>query len=144
MRYELSWAAFIVVMTLSMGCARVEKVRAVEGDGGIPYETIGTLEIKEKAPLITGKGVLWTGVEVATLTMAKTPSRAEQYKKSLRKKLAKKARKNYGADGVVKVEYWPDPAQRSFPYGYVYARGEMIRYKKFPQPELTASSVTAS
>ena len=144
MRYNPALVSLIMVTALSMGCARVEKVRAIEGDGSIPYETIGTLEIKEKAPLITGKGILWTGVEVATLTLAKTPSRAEQYKKSLRKTLAKKARKNYGADGVVKVEYWPDPALRSFPYGYVYARGEMIRYKKFPQPELAASPVPAS
>ena len=111
--------AALVAMVLWAGCARVEKVKAVEGDRTTtPYESLGTLEVKEKARFISFSNVLGGA--------------AEHYKKSLRAKLADTARTHYGADGVIKVEYWPDPQSKRFPYGYIYARGEMIKYRKFP------------
>lgn len=126
--------ALVTIMTLSTftGCARIEKVKAIEGTKDLPYESIGTLEVKEKALTATPASAFWTGVEVTTLTFAKTPSRGELYKKSLRSKLAQLARRKYGADAVINVNYWPDPDSKSFPRGYIYARGEMIRYEHFP------------
>ena len=138
MNKRQTFLVFLVIAAAVSGCARVEKVRALEGDKDVAYDSLGTLEVKRRVPFVRPTGILWSGVEVLTLSLAKTPSRADQYKKSLRSKLAQKAKKRYGADGVIKVEYWPDPASSRFPEGYLYARGEMIRYRKFPaaQPQL--------
>lgn len=122
----------VVIVSSLMGCARIEKVKATEAAKEIPYHSLGTLEIKERALIPTTASPLWTGVEVATLTLADTPSRGERYKRSLRSKLARLARIKYGADAVINVHYWPDPESKNFPQGYLYARGEMIRYQHFP------------
>ena len=127
------WLVFGMMLGSVAGCARTEKVTAIEGSKDIPYQSLGSLEVKTKARYITPGSVLWTGVEAATLTLANTPSRAERIKNHLRQKLAAAARKHYGADAVIHVEYWPPPEHSKFPEGYVHARGEMIKYTPFGQ-----------
>ena len=139
MKVGKSIAAFLVLFYLS-GCTlftRNQWVKAMEGVGPNvpPYDSLGTLEVKEFAPWLTVPAVLWTGVEVATLSFAKTPSRGDHYKRALRSELAYVASHQYGADAVINVTYWPDPDSKSFADGRIYCRGEMIRYKRFPQPE---------
>ncbi len=121
-----------ISLFLMQGCARVEKVRAMEGDFKAPYDSLGTLEVKTKAPYLTLGGSFWTSVEAVSLGVAKTPSRGEHYKRRLRSKLAKIASRRYSADAVIKVIYWPDPESKRFPDGSIHARGEMIRYRSFP------------
>ncbi len=119
---------FGIVIT---GCARVQEVTAVEGDTSVPYDSLGTLQVEKKVPYVRSSGLWWGTVEVVSLGLAGTPSRGEQLKKSLRSKLAETARKQCKADLVIKVEYWPDPESSKFPDGRVYARGEMIKLRRF-------------
>ncbi|MBI3317150.1 MAG: hypothetical protein HYZ85_04010 [Candidatus Omnitrophica bacterium] len=141
-RFWVNFLALWVVMSSLSACIRTERVRAIEGSEGVlPYQSLGTLEIKQKAPYVTPGGILFTGIEVATLTFAKTPSRGDHYKRTLRAELAEVASKSYGADKVVNVEYWPDPDSGSFPDGYVYARGEMVRYHRFPKASVEEPEV---
>lgn len=135
-------AGMVIVMmsVVCNSCARVEKVKAVEGGTESAYQSLGTLEVKEKTYRFNPDAFFWTGVEITTLTFADTPSRGEHYKKFLRKKLEKVANKRYNADAVINVQYWPDPESSNFPDGYIYARGEMIQYRRFPS-ESTQGSV---
>ncbi|MCM8776246.1 MAG: hypothetical protein NC930_07875 [Candidatus Omnitrophica bacterium] len=133
MKIETRYGVLLLAISLVLcGCARTQKVKAMEGTVSVPYESLGTLEVKQQIPQVNADDILWTGVEVVTLTLAPTPSRAERYKKDLRSKLARVARKEYAADALINVTYWPDPSSKGFPKGYLYARGEMIRYQKFP------------
>ena len=123
---------FISFAVASAGCARTEKVRAVETGIEVPYESLGTLEVRYKTNRISSAGTLNAVKEGATLTLADTPSRAERYKMALRSELARRAKKEFGAHAVIHVTYWPDLEASSFPDGYVHARGEMVRYTRFP------------
>ena len=58
-----------------------------------------------------------------------------EWSKKVQKKLAKEAWQHYQADEVINVEFWPDPAGKSFPRGYMFARGEMVKYEPFPSSE---------
>jgi len=118
-----------------LGCSRTQKVTAYETGSEIAYVHLGTLEVQEKAQDMDPRHAMMQGLEVATLTLADSPSRAEIYKASLRKKLAEVAKRKYGAHAVIHVTYWPDPSMDKFPEGKVFARGEMIRYKPFPEKE---------
>lgn len=132
----------ILAMILVSGCARTEKVVAKEGAFGVPYESLGTIEVKEKVPAMPLTRALRKGVEVATFGLADAPQRSEYYKDILKKKLAKLAKEQYGAHAVVDVRYWPDPETPKFPEGYLHARGEMVRYLRFPAE--VSSEVPAS
>lgn len=139
----------LILIAIALGtgssCARVERVKAMEGEKPVPYESLGILEVKEKARLLTPEGTFWTGVEIATLSFAKTPTRGTHYKKYLRRKLARIADRKYQADAVINVQYWPDPEAGGFPDGFIYARGEMIRYESFPSeaPQQPTSQMPA-
>lgn len=51
-------------------------------------------------------------------------------KQKIRNKIKEKA-KNYSADAVVNVKYFPDPAESSYLRNGVYVgKGDMIRYKR--------------
>ena len=133
MKTKILWAFFGICCVFITGCARTEWVRAVEGDDVPEYHSLGSIEVKQLAPVVTAKGAFWTGVEAMTLGFAKTPSRGEHFKDSLRSELAYLASHRYGADKVINVTYWPDPDSYSFADGLIYARGEMIRYAHFPE-----------
>jgi len=132
------WVLAVTLSWAGMGCARVEKVVAQEGDLDAPYYSIGVIEVREKAKRLTGARLAAVGAEIATLTRADTVTQSEQYLAALRRKLADIARRKYGAHAVIHVEYWPDPASKGFPEGYIYARGEMVRYQTFALPPSTA------
>ena len=136
-RNFVSWALFflwpVLLSIQNLSCARVQKVVAVEGDEATRYESLGMLEVKTKADVMSPQRLGWTTVKFGTLGFARTPSRGEIYKKKLDALLADKARKHYGADRVIHVAYWPDLNSNSFPQGLIYARGEMIHYQTFPE-----------
>lgn len=121
-----------IIMAASSGCSHVEKVRVLEGDIDTPYQILGTLEVKTKTPVFRVSNLVDGTKEALTLGYARTPVDAEKIKKDLDNKLMHDARDHYGADAVVKVRYWPNLASGSFPDGYAYARGEMVRYEPFP------------
>ena len=116
MKRILFFLAFLPLM-IFFGCSRTAKVVAIEGDkSDISYTDLGTLEIKMHAPALRSS------------------------RKILSSRLAALAHKRYGADAVIKVEFWPDPNSRKFPNGIIYARGEMIKYNSFPEPTQPTST----
>lgn len=129
------WIALIPCLLLVTGCSRSGKVVAVESDVSTAYESIGTLEVKENAKDLWDLEARKLLVETATLTLADTSARADLFRKALTQRLAETARKKYDAHAVINVTFWPDPNGSEFPDGDIFARGEMIRYKKFPVPE---------
>lgn len=131
----------ILILPAALGCARVEKFQAIEGDKDIPYESLGTLEVNTKATRLNTRSFFWTSTEVMTLGLANTPGRGDHYKEMLKSKLVDKAKQRYGADAVIKVQYWPDPDSDGFAHGLIYARGEMIKYTSFPEaPAVTSAA----
>lgn len=109
------------------GCAHTEKIRAVTSDASRPSEGLGTLEVfvKTNPWSPSNWGVFFK--ELFSLTFADT-----SYEARLKTRLVKKAAQ-FSADEVVKVQFWPDLNSSKFPNGKVYARGEMVRYTRFPK-----------
>ncbi len=125
------WVVFLfILLAPALGLARSERVRAGEGDISVPYTSLGTLEVKKKVSGFSDLG--WKTWQVLTEGGAKSSAQAEHYRKALKCMLVRRAAKQYGANAVIHVQYWPDPASEGFPKGWIYARGEMVRYKPFP------------
>lgn len=108
------WLAFSLI---SSGC---ERARVVTHPAEA-YESLGTLEVKTPVK----RGLLRYG----TLGLMSQHSHRALTKK-LTQKLTRKARKDYGADAVANVTVWPEKSAGA-EVSFQYARGEMIRYKKF-------------
>lgn len=109
MIFRSSFSLFLFALCLSsLSCAPLKIV----SDPGTAYESMGFLEERVAVDGILGKKTY------AKLT------------KSLNEKLEKKARQKYDADAVTHISYWPAPDADAL-VDYLYARGEMIRYKKF-------------
>ncbi len=145
MKNRLNAAVFILLLLpMGLGCARVEKFQAIEGDKEIPYKSLGTLEVNTSATRLNTRSFFWTSTEVMTLGLAKTPGRGDHYKEMLKSKLVAKAKKNYGADAVIKVQFWPDPDSDSFPHGLIYARGEMVKYVSFADSAAISSATPSN
>jgi hypothetical protein len=121
-------AAFILLVS---GCTRTQSIEVIEEEVTEPYDSLGTLEVYSKASRFGLKQAGWGTVKAVTFTMAPTPSRADIYRNKLNEKLVERADKRFNADAVIHPEYWPDLDSKSFPDGKIYARGEMIRFKKF-------------
>lgn len=123
----------IIILSLQMGCSRIEKVKVLEANQvSLPYESLGTLEVQSKAYVMKPRNVWWGTLETVSLGKADTPSVMEQYKADLDKKLIAKARDRYHADALINAQYWPESSDtKAFPQGRVNARAEMIRYKPF-------------
>jgi len=128
---------------MALGCTRMQSVRAYENvPDQRPYVSMGTLEVNVPADSIPPSKLLWGGIELLSLTYATTPSRGDIYKSALKSKLAKIANARHDADAVINVEFWPDPASEDFPNGKVYARGEMVRYQRFPNSTVNEAPAT--
>lgn len=139
MKFWRSLGVVVILLSfLTSGCTRFQKVKAVEEETDLPYDSLGQLEVQTKAYSITPTGALWDGIELLTLTFAPTPSRGERYKRILSTKLSRHAREHYGAHQVINVTYWPDPESRRFPEGIIRARGEMVRFRPFSPVEESA------
>ena len=108
------------------GCGHTEKVRAVTEAASKPTESLGTLEVHVNTNpwSITNWGYFFK--ELLTLSFGDT-----SYETRLKKKLIEDSQK-FDADQVVNVEFWPDLKMKKFPDGKAYARGEMVRYRRFP------------
>ena len=128
----LKWVLPFCVLSLFTGFSHIEKVRVLEKDIDTPYQIMGTLEVKEKAAIFRPSDLVYGTFEILTLGFGKTPTIDEKLKSRLNKQLLVKARDHYGADAVIKVTYWPALKSESFPQGFVYARGLMVRYESFP------------
>ncbi len=129
MKRVLTLFLFVLLVPIS-AYARTEPVRATEGDITVPYTPLGTLEVKKKVGGVSDLG--WGALRVMTLGFYKS-SPGERYRQALRALLVHKAAKHYGANAVIHVKYWPNPDSGIFPKGILYARGEMVRYKPFPE-----------
>ncbi|MBI4970631.1 MAG: hypothetical protein HZC17_02195 [Candidatus Omnitrophica bacterium] len=111
----------VVLLPATVALARIP---VMDTDSEIPYEFKGGIEVSSKPELLLNRVV-----KVATLGFLK-PKDVETVKKQLRNKLAKKA-KLYSPDAVIKVEYSPSPDDPRFLKSkLVYAKGEMVKYKK--------------
>ena len=126
---------FIFVFSfLEISC--IHKISAVEGNPSTaPYDSLGALEIQKRTPL----ACCWFYSPVKLLTFGilgdeDGTGKTKCYKNVLRSALAKKAMQ-YHPDAVIHVEYWPDPKGDVYPDGHAHARGEMIKYKKFPSEQ---------
>jgi hypothetical protein len=137
--FRQSLLGLIAILFLITGCTRGEKVQAIEGESISAYDSLGSIEVQVPACRFCISHPIWLMTKVFTLGFA-GDSRADLYKKSLARKLAKKAKKDHHADAVIMVRYWPDPNLDSFPQGKVFARGEMVRYKTFPGDNATSQT----
>lgn len=115
------------------GCAhRIEKMTIHEGDIQTPYDRLGTVEVRKKVPLARLQDLFYGPASVLTLGQASLPEEWTQIKRDLDAELLQNARGRFGADAIINVKYWPDLKSPGFPQGYAYARGEMVRYTRFP------------
>jgi hypothetical protein len=112
-------------LLLSSGCARHIVNNPTEA-----YESMGAVEenVSTKAPILT----------VLTLGFVREHS-YKRLTKRLNCKLERTARNKYGADAVNNIQYWPSPDSDA-KIDVLYARGEMIRYKKFGTPAEPAAA----
>ncbi len=120
-------AVLIFSSLLVSGCAHERRLRAVEGDIAEPYDDMGSLEVHVSTNPWKLSNLTWNVRELFTLGFADT-----SFQRRLKHALAKKAKKHFDVDQVINVTYWPDPDGKSFPKARVFARGQMVRYKKFP------------
>ena len=98
----------------------------VEGDSKIPYDSLGELQVQVRV-----RPSLW--IRILTLGAVPTPTSDEIAHKLLAQLSTKSAR--YGANAVIHVQFWPEDltAASGMAQDYVYAKAEMIRYKKFSE-----------
>lgn len=127
---KLRHYSIILGSLLLISCARTQNVKVTQGDVDGPYDKIGVLEVSTAAKKICPVATCMT--RVVTLGMVCPPPQGEVYRKKLDEILKKKAKHDYDAQAVIQTEYWPDLNSKSFPEGKIFARGTMIRYKKFP------------
>ena len=132
---KYSWALMLsVVMILGMhgGCSRVQKVVAIQGDLNPPYDSLGSIEVNRPAPRISCRRIFGQAWEWITFGRFENISQEAYLRDLLNEKILKVARKNHQAEAVIHMQYWPDLTASKFPQGRIYAKGEMIRYKRFP------------
>ena len=134
MTFRHSFGLSFLILTLTVGCAEHRMVSYP----ATPYDSMGTLE--EHIPSQHSPMVRWV-----TLGWMNRRSYTSM-KRQLSKKLERKALHMYGADAVANIEYWPSK-DIDASVDYIYARGEMIRYKKFPPvtesvPEASPQTMT--
>ena len=100
------------------------RILVTQTDSEIPYESKGFIEAEEKPELLLNRIV-----HIFTLG-ALSKKEVDVVKSQLNDKLAKKA-KLYSVDAIINVEYSPDPSDPRFLKSKkVYAKGNMIKYKK--------------
>lgn len=137
---NIQWGlGLLFLLGVLMGCSRTEKFKAVEGPIETPYDSIGTLEVHLNTSPWKPVNWGWDLKKILTLGFGNT-----SYQRRLQKELVKKAKKHGDVDQLINVTYWPSPDSKGFPHGRIYARGEMVHYRRFsdaaskntPHPEL--------
>lgn len=122
----------VMLFSGSTGCSQAHKVIATQGGISEPSESIGSIEVERQVPRIAYRrifGQLW---EWITFGRSENISREAYLQGLLNKKMLKAAKNVYNAEAVIHTEYWPDLTEKKFPQGRVYAKGDMVRYKRFP------------
>ncbi|MFA7255570.1 MAG: hypothetical protein WC133_05690 [Candidatus Omnitrophota bacterium] len=124
--------AVAMLFSMSAGCSRVQKIVVTQGEISEPSEPMGSIEVQRKAPRIPYRrifGQLW---EWVTFGHCENISREAYLQGLLNKKMLKDAKNDYNAEAVIHVKYWPDLTAKKFPQGLIYAKGDMVRHKRFP------------
>jgi len=121
--FSIFSASFLLVLVTvsSIGCSRLP---VMESDSTVPYEYMGSIEVDSSPKCIIG-----STMQLLTFGWLGQP-KAEYVKKKLDQKLTKRS-KTYNPDAIVNTVYSPavgDP--RFVQEEKVYAKGDMIRYKK--------------
>lgn len=128
------FSMFLLVMSVvATGCSRVQKVIATQEGMTASYESLGVLEVNRKAPSLQCKRFFGKILEWVTFGHYKNVSQEVYLQRLLDKKLIKDAKKTHHAERVINVKYWPDLKAKKFPQGLIYAKGEMVRYKRFAE-----------
>jgi len=120
--------AFVFTMA---GCSKTQKVVVMQGDLTASYQSLGQIEVNQDVPRMSlkrGFQHLWSWM---TFGCYHVPAQQEYLKGLLDKKIVKLAKNSYGAEAVIKAQYWPDLGSAKFPQGKAYAKGEMVQYKRF-------------
>lgn len=112
---------------LLTGCSPTQKVFATSGGLDAPAEALGKLEVEVDVPRVSFRCV----GEWIVFNSCTDAGRGDYLKGLLDEKLVKTAKERYGAEAVINVQYWPDLGMAKFPGGKVYAKGDMVRYKRF-------------
>lgn len=125
----------VVVMLFSVnaGCSRTQKVVVMQAEVSEPYETIGKIEVDRSVPRIQYRRVFGQLWEWMTFGHSDNLSSEAYLKGLLDEKMLRSAKKDYKAEAIIHAEYWPDLSAKKFPQGRIYAKGDMIRYKRFPE-----------
>jgi hypothetical protein len=124
--------AVLMLFSINMGCSRTQKVVVLQSGISEPYESLGSIEVDRKVPRIQYRRIFGKVWEWTTFGHCKNISQEAYLQGLLNKKMLKDARKNHHAEAVINAKYWPDLTAKKFPQGRIYAKGDMVRYKRFP------------
>ena len=124
MKVRLFLGFFLFVFLVATSLFAMPAV--VEGESKIPYDSLGELQVKTRT-----HPSLWQ--RIINLGQAPDPTSDEIAHKLLAQLSTKSAR--YGANAVIHVQFWPEDLKDAsrMAQDYVYAKAEMIRYKKFAE-----------
>lgn len=122
-----------LMMTIGFsGWSKTQGVTVIKEEISVPYDSLGEVEVNSKLPFFRGRTIGSQFLNwVVTSDLDGNTSQEAYLQDYLNKKLIKAAKKNHNVDALIHVKYWPDLKAKKFPEGRVYARGEMIRYKRF-------------
>ncbi len=114
------------------GFSRVQDVVVTQDSTSItvPYKSFGWVEVNRKAPLIQYRRIGGQLLYWCSFGYFSNPTQSVYLQGLLNKLLAKAAKKRQGVEAVINTQYWPDLTAGQFPEGRIYAKGEMIRYKR--------------
>ena len=115
----------------SAGCSSTQKVVVMKGDSAVAYRSLGQIEVERDVPRVSLKRGFQHLGHWMSFGLYDAPSQQEYLQGILDKRLVELAKKSYGADAVIRAQYWPDLASDTFPKWKIYAKGEMIEYKRF-------------
>lgn len=120
--------AVALVAVLAGGCAYAPKrLHLYRTDIEEPYTRLGAIEVKlDPWAYYRPDQYLWQLLSLGLYVPKRDP---EFVKMQIDSELKRKARK-FGADAVIKVEYYPDPQKELFKTGDLFAKGEMILFQR--------------
>lgn len=131
-RLSYSVMGLLILCGMLLGFTRVKGVTVVEDAASIvvPYESLGWVEVSRKAPLIQYRRVGGLLVQWCSFGYFHNPSQETYLRGLLNKKLVQASQKQKGVDAIINAKYWPDLIAGQFPKGLIFAKGEMIRYRR--------------
>lgn len=126
---KVAYTALFFALFTPFTTLAASEVKILETTPTAVYEKVADLEVRVKVP---GKSWGNTTKELLTFGKYNSPTQGERIKKKLKERLQKKA-KQFKADAIANVRYYPDPEKETFFRGdEVYARGTLIKFPVFP------------